>query len=622
MKRAICLFAALLTLVCLTALPAFALEPTEYAPYAVPYTDLERAIYEGLGAKKTSIDLSSYNINTAKFEVAFEHVYHTAPELFFVDYDADMTVLTSGEQVQSFRPTYENMSVTEIEDGKTLVRNTIDEICAGADKANFTDFEKALYVHDYIVNRYSYDDTLTIRDAYRFFRDGKGVCASYAIVYTACLSELGIPVDVVSSASLEHIWNVVQLDGAWYHVDLTWDDPVSSNGLETVLHTNFLKSDPAFRTTHNSYDWQRYGVSSVNTRSIYDNTAWSEITGPFVSLNGIWYCVNNADDYAAAEIAAYDFTTDTASTVYSLGEVKWKVSTSAYYPANFTTLGTYKNVLYFNTDKAIFSLDLTTNTPTQIFSLASGNAYENIYCLRVSDNLAYYKTYTDLNAAPIQDETIQLVRRYDVRFLDSDAQTELFICQLDEGSEIPLPRYTEKTENYKIYPLKEWDGYTAGMTVTGNLDFIAVYDTENARDVQFTYTFYDSDGVTILFRATAPYGTLITPPEIPTKAADALWQYTFSAWSGYTEGMTLTKSVNFIATYTTTSNVVVPPLVPPMTSGNENPLTSPILWVAGALIVFAVLVPVLVVPAERRAERKAKRKNRKQSKNDSHTDAW
>ena len=29
----------------------------------------------------------------------------------------------------------------------------------------------------------------------------------------------------------EHIWNLVYLDGKWYHLDLTWNDPISDTNI-------------------------------------------------------------------------------------------------------------------------------------------------------------------------------------------------------------------------------------------------------------------------------------------------------------------------------------------------------------------------------------------------------
>ena len=42
----------------------------------------------------------------------------------------------------------------------------------------------------------------------------------------------------VSSES--HIWNAVEIDNKWYHIDLTWDDPVVDDGKDYLKHDYFL----------------------------------------------------------------------------------------------------------------------------------------------------------------------------------------------------------------------------------------------------------------------------------------------------------------------------------------------------------------------------------------------
>jgi transglutaminase/protease-like cytokinesis protein 3 len=38
----------------------------------------------------------------------------------------------------------------------------------------------------------------------------------------------------------KHVWNYVYLDGKWLHLDLTWDDPIYSNGKNSLTHDYFL----------------------------------------------------------------------------------------------------------------------------------------------------------------------------------------------------------------------------------------------------------------------------------------------------------------------------------------------------------------------------------------------
>ena len=42
--------------------------------------------------------------------------------------------------------------------------------------------------------------------------------------------------------SQQHVWNIVKLDGVWYNIDLTWDDPIGSNGESLISYDFFLKN--------------------------------------------------------------------------------------------------------------------------------------------------------------------------------------------------------------------------------------------------------------------------------------------------------------------------------------------------------------------------------------------
>ena len=52
------------------------------------------------------------------------------------------------------------------------------------------------------------------------------------------LEKLNIESFKVSSE--KHVWNAVYLNGNWYHLDLTWDDPVTNTGAQLLLHDYFL----------------------------------------------------------------------------------------------------------------------------------------------------------------------------------------------------------------------------------------------------------------------------------------------------------------------------------------------------------------------------------------------
>ncbi len=85
------------------------------------------------------------------------------------------------------------------------------------------DYETALWLHDYLTSHAYYDGTYSRYTADGVLIDGFGVCDSYSKAYELLLSAAGISSQRVLSES--HSWNAVSMEGAWYNVDVTWDDP-------------------------------------------------------------------------------------------------------------------------------------------------------------------------------------------------------------------------------------------------------------------------------------------------------------------------------------------------------------------------------------------------------------
>ncbi|MBQ2306636.1 MAG: hypothetical protein II184_03885 [Clostridia bacterium] len=88
--------------------------------------------------------------------------------------------------------------------------------------------EKIRAAHDWIALTYQYDTTLKSRHLSSMLATGAGVCQSYAELFLVCMGELGVPCEMVTGTAKgeSHAWNAVQLEGEWYYVDVTWDDPL------------------------------------------------------------------------------------------------------------------------------------------------------------------------------------------------------------------------------------------------------------------------------------------------------------------------------------------------------------------------------------------------------------
>lgn len=114
------------------------------------------------------------------------------------------------------------------------INNKVDKILNENVNNNMPPKEKIRAIHDYIIDhtecdKLKYenknDDTYKSNTAYGVLIEGYGTCNGYADAMEIFLDKMNIINYKISNE--EHIWNLVYLDGKWYHLDLTWDDPIS-----------------------------------------------------------------------------------------------------------------------------------------------------------------------------------------------------------------------------------------------------------------------------------------------------------------------------------------------------------------------------------------------------------
>ena len=128
---------------------------------------------------------------------------------------------------------------------------------------NGNNYEDIKMVHDYLVDNIEYDTTISrnnIYDVYGALVNRIAVCEGYARSFKYILDEMGIPCVLVigtgtnSQGETErHAWNYVELEGNWYAVDCTWDDPIIIGGGGQTLSSRykyFLKGANEFNTDH------------------------------------------------------------------------------------------------------------------------------------------------------------------------------------------------------------------------------------------------------------------------------------------------------------------------------------------------------------------------------------
>ena len=148
-------------------------------------------------------------------------------------------------------------------------------------ESGMTDLQKARALHDYLAQHVEYDLTYSKYTPYYALVEGTAVCEGYTLAYAALLHKAGIEFDYCENIVLDHIWNYVKIDGKWYHVDVTWDDPIADRA-GYVSHLYFLTSDSKIADkVATSYQLRTCDDTS------YDNAWWTSASSAIFYDNGM-----------------------------------------------------------------------------------------------------------------------------------------------------------------------------------------------------------------------------------------------------------------------------------------------------------------------------------------------
>lgn len=190
--------------------------------------------------KECSNDLKSISENQALLSVVNNMVspYNSYKKLY-------VTINTYGKAVIEIEKLYSKEDITKI-------NNKMNEIKKEIIKENMSDGDKIKAYHDYLINHAVYDEERAIQiekgndESFKYnshkangpLLEGEALCSGYSDAMKLYLDELKLPNYKISNDN--HIWNLVYINGKWLHLDLTWDDPVTSDHSNLLLHKFFL----------------------------------------------------------------------------------------------------------------------------------------------------------------------------------------------------------------------------------------------------------------------------------------------------------------------------------------------------------------------------------------------
>ena len=235
--------------------PTEPVKTTNENQYAVVHSDEEicRMILETMEANKTA----------CYFNVADEAMVKTDEWIKkfdgINDIQVEVTMAQSGYNVfltLSYWDMYPIVAAFNKSDTTILSATQLElcdkyiEIIGASVSKDKSDYDNVLALHDYLVANIQYDSTNQTAGAYDALIKGTAMCKGYTESFKTLLDMMGVENMVVSGYGNgeAHVWNLVNLDGEWYHIDVTWDDPLNGDG--SVKHTYFNVDDADMALDH------------------------------------------------------------------------------------------------------------------------------------------------------------------------------------------------------------------------------------------------------------------------------------------------------------------------------------------------------------------------------------
>ncbi|MCM1505927.1 MAG: hypothetical protein NC177_02170 [Ruminococcus flavefaciens] len=211
------------------------LDETEKAVYS--------ALYNGISEKKTEIPLPC-EVSGDVYSKVYCIFEKQEGGFFYID-----STYYTAEKIRNAQIILRESPDT-IEQKMTDFESSVDKVLANAPDG---DYEKALYIHDYIAEICHYntgDDYEYSSTAYGCLAEGQANCEGYAKAFCYLARRLDMKCILITGKTDKgenHAWNQIEIDGDWYNLDVTWDDMDISGSTRRAY---FLCDDKTFGKTH------------------------------------------------------------------------------------------------------------------------------------------------------------------------------------------------------------------------------------------------------------------------------------------------------------------------------------------------------------------------------------
>lgn len=212
-----------------------------------------KKIYAGFSSYVKTIDITDGVIHKDDIGSFISLLVCTSPRINQLSPEY-VVIIGADDYVQQIKASY---SKTKKQGDAELAQleRAAESLCKESDGMN--DYDRLKFFHDKIILGCEYsDESQSPYSAYGCLIEGKAVCEGYSKALLMLCEKAGIeciPVMGSSNAdgeNLPHMWNKVKLDGKWYNVDVTWDDPISNLGSGYLRYDYFNITDSECSADH------------------------------------------------------------------------------------------------------------------------------------------------------------------------------------------------------------------------------------------------------------------------------------------------------------------------------------------------------------------------------------
>jgi len=206
-----------------------------------------------------------------------------------------------------------------------------------------SDFDKELYIHDYIVDSCQYVETEHDDDAYGCLINGKAICSGYSEAFKILLNYNNIESELIigtgiddEDGKIKHEWNTVKINNNYYFTDVTWDDPlISDNNYYNKSHMYFNIDKDTLDIDHIDYNLppsitcgsidSNYFVRRSLLYDVYDDNTKKAISNDIFDCIGsgrkfVEFCFSNDSAYQTAVSRLFSNNgSDVGEIIYNMG---------------------------------------------------------------------------------------------------------------------------------------------------------------------------------------------------------------------------------------------------------------------------------------------------------------